>query len=254
MTETGWDGAVNLSDLGGLHVGDGLTKSGSIFRSGRPETLTSQGWRDAKRAGLETVVDLRNDRERARRGYDPIIDADATGGIRVVLAPTEDPDDPEFMRVCGPWLDHPRSYADNLRLYPSKFLAVFEAIARSRGAVLVHCSGGRDRTGLVVAMLLALAGVSAEIIADDYERAFREAHAHQARHPERAHEELYSEEELTARVVERRGAMIEWIRGFDVVDFLSDIGLHPDHVARLSAKLREDGGAGGACGKGGICI
>lgn len=233
MTETLWDGAFNLSDLGGMPTDRGPTKTGTIFRSGRPETLTNQGWRDAKRAGLKTIVDLRNDRERPRLDYHPMIDAEAMDGIGVVFAPTEDPDDPEFMRVCGPWLDHPRSYADNLRFYPSKFLVVFEAISQARGAVLVHCSGGRDRTGMVVAMLLALVGVPADIIADDYELAFREAHAHQARHPERVREGLHSEEELTARVEERRAAMIDWIGSFDVGEYLSEVGLSQNDLARL---------------------
>jgi hypothetical protein len=239
MTETSWDGAFNLSDLGGLSTDHGPTKTGAIFRSGRPETLTNQGWRDAKRVGLETIVDLRNERERARLDYHPVIDADAMDGISVVLAPTEDPDDPEFMRVCGPWLDHPRSYADNLRLYPSKFFVVFEAIVQSRGTVLVQCSGGRDRTGMVVAMLLGLAGVSPDVIADDYERAFREAHAHQARHPERAHERLFSADELNGRVAERREAMIDWIGSFDVGGYLLDVGLSEADVAWLKGRLND---------------
>jgi protein-tyrosine phosphatase len=239
MTETLWDGAFNLSDLGGLPTDRGQTRAGTIFRSGRPETLTNQGWREARRAGLRTIVDLRNDAERSRLDYHPVIDADAMDGIDVRFAPTEDPDDPEFMRVCGPWLDHPRSYADNLAFYPSKFLVVFEAIAKSRGAVLVHCSGGRDRTGMVVAMLLALAGVSPEVIADDYELAFREAHAHVARHPERSREDVYSEEDLTARVEERRAAMIEWIGGFDVGEYLIEIGLSQDDLARLTDLLNQ---------------
>jgi protein-tyrosine phosphatase len=237
MIETMWDGAFNLADLGGLPTDRGPTKTGAIFRSGRPETLTNQGWRDARRAGLRTIVDLRNERERSRLEYHPLIDTDAMDGIDVICAPTEDPDDPEFMRVCGPWLDHPRSYADNLVFYPSKFLAVFEAIAESRGAVLIHCSGGRDRTGMVVAMLLALAGVSAEAIADDYELAFREAHEHVARHPERSREDVYSEAELTARVEERRVAMTDWMGGFGVDEYLSEIGLSQNNLATLTNLL-----------------
>ncbi|HEY0260350.1 MAG TPA: tyrosine-protein phosphatase [Lacisediminihabitans sp.] len=241
MTETSWDGAFNLWDLGGLPTDRGPTPSGVVFRSGSRETLTNQGWRDAKRAGLETIVDLRNESERLRLDHHPIIDADALEGIGVVFAPTEDPDDPEFMRVCGPWLDHPRSYADNLRFYPAKFRTVFKAIARSRGPVLIHCSGGRDRTGMVVAMLLALAGVSADLIADDYERAFREAHAHQTRHPEQAREQLYSEEELGSRVAERRAAMVEWIGHFDVAGYLREIGLDEADRTRLRNLLRDAG-------------
>jgi protein-tyrosine phosphatase len=239
MTEARWDGAFNLEDLGGRLADRGATREGSVFRSGRPETMTNQGWRDARSAGLTTIVDLRNERERGRLDFHPVIDSDAMNGIVVISAPTEDPDDSEFMRVCGPWLDHPRSYADNLRFYPAKFLLVFESIAHAPGAVLVHCSGGRDRTGMVTAMLLALVGVSPELIVDDYERAFREAHAHQARHPERASEQLYSQEELNDRIVERRAAMIDWIERLDVAGYLRDIGMSEVDIERLRARLRD---------------
>ena len=39
----------------------------------------------------------------------------------LVHLPTEDPDDPVFLATCGPWLDHPRSWTDNMNLYPESF-------------------------------------------------------------------------------------------------------------------------------------
>ena len=81
-------------------------------------------------------------------------------GITVVHAPTENPSDADFLAECGPWLDHPRSWSPNLRFYPDKIARVFEAIAAAESPVLVHCAGGRDRTGMIGSMLLALAGPS----------------------------------------------------------------------------------------------
>src|SRR5258706_12730583 len=48
------------------------------------------------------------------------------------------------------------------------FGAVFEAIAATDEAVLFHCSAGKDRTGLVAALMLSLAGVDPEAIGADY--------------------------------------------------------------------------------------
>ncbi len=237
MSQVNWDGAFNLSDLGGMPTPDGATKNGRVFRSGRPETLTNQGWRDAKAAGLTTIVDLRNNRERARLDYDPIVGPEVLEGIDVILAPTEDPDDPEFMEVCGPGLDHPRSYPDNLAFYPEKFRNVFNAISHAKGSVLVHCSGGRDRTGMISAMLLSLAGVAPQVIADDYERAVRDANAYQAQHPERAREPIYGPEELDARIAERRTALIDWIGSFEVQSYLEEIGLSSVEIAQLTNLL-----------------
>ena len=49
------------------------------------------------------------------------------------------------------------------------------AIAGADGAVLVHCAGGRDRTGMICAMLLDLAGATADAIVGDYADGWRGA-------------------------------------------------------------------------------
>jgi len=234
-----WDGAFNLRDLGGLPVaGGGTTAHGRIFRSGAPEFLTTAGWTAALAAGLTTIVDLRNaPRETQREPHHPEIDETVRAGIDILNRPTEDPDDEEFMRVCGPWLDHPRSYADNLAFYPRKFAAAFTAIADSPGAVLVHCSAGRDRTGMITAMLLQLTGVTLDTILDDYEAAVRGVNAFMAKHPEGSREPLRPEEELDARVVERRAALGAWLAGFDAAEYLAGAGLSGDTVARLRTRL-----------------
>jgi protein tyrosine/serine phosphatase len=79
---------------------------------------------------------------------------------------------PEYLR----W-----SYLDFLERFRANFGAVVRAVATApEGAVCIHCMGGRDRTGLVSALLLRLAGVEIEAIAEDYaasEEALAEAHA-----------------------------------------------------------------------------
>ncbi len=238
-----WDGARNLADLGGLPLLDGgRTRSGVVWCSAAPEWLTAEGWRAARAAGLTRIVDLRNDRERARRPEHPIVDATALAGIEVVHAPTEDPADPEFLAECGPWLDHPRSWAPNLARYPAKFARVFTAIAGADGPALVHCAGGRDRTGMVCSVLLKLAGVTPEAIAGNYERGFRGAASH------RGHGMAYdpasgqwvtgpsgptsTEAELDRMIADRRPALLDWARTFDVTGYLTEAGVDPTRVAR----------------------
>lgn len=240
---TDWDGAFNLWDLGGIARRDGtVTACGRAFRSGAPEHLTEQGWADARLAGVTTVVDLRNERERVRQPWHPAVGVGSLDGIAVIACPTEDPDDAAFMSVCGPWLDHPHSYADNTAFYPARFAAVFRAIAAAPGAVLIQCAGGRDRTGMVVAMLLALAGAAPEAIGQDYARAFRTASAHAARqaelHPERRHERTFTPEQIEERIAERVPVLIDWIGGFDVAGYLSGAGVSDDELAQLGARLQ----------------
>lgn len=146
------------------------------------------------------------------------------------------------MRVCGPLLDHPLSYADNLRFYPQKLAVVFLAIASAPGAVLFHCAGGRDRTGMVAAMLLSLAGVRPEAIGDDYAQAFRTASRHNARqaerHPERRHETVYDDDEIEQRIAERVPALTEWVDGLDVAGYLREAGVPERDVTVLAGRLR----------------
>jgi hypothetical protein len=71
------------------------------------------------------------------------------------------------------WDDHlvgtPLYYLPHLRALPERTSAVLSAIATApEGAVLFHCAGGRDRTGLACAFLLRLAGVDPVVIAEDH--------------------------------------------------------------------------------------
>jgi protein-tyrosine phosphatase len=60
------------------------------------------------------------------------------------------------------------SYLDFLERYRDRFGTAVAAIADAGGPVVVHCMGGKDRTGLVAALLLRLAGVDRETIGHDY--------------------------------------------------------------------------------------
>jgi protein-tyrosine phosphatase len=60
------------------------------------------------------------------------------------------------------------SYVDFLERFRDRFALALGAVADVEGTVVVHCAGGKDRTGLVSALLLRLAGVDADVIAADY--------------------------------------------------------------------------------------
>jgi protein-tyrosine phosphatase len=249
MGEPDWPGARNLRDLGGRALRDGgVTAYGRVFRSGAPEYLTSEGWSKAKAAGLRTVIDLRNAPAETGRAPDhPAIGPESLSGLVFVPAPTEDPDDAEFLRVCGPWLDHPRSWAGNARLAPARITAVMRAIASADCGVLVHCAGGRDRTGMICAMLLDLAGATADAIADDYADGWRGAGAYPghgwAYDPGRQawreqHQPPAEPAELRRQLAEREPALREWVRAFDTSDYLASNGLTNREISTLKALLR----------------
>lgn len=235
-----WEGAINVRDLGGLPVaGGGRVAHGQLFRSGRPETMTTAGWVQLRADGVSTVIDLRNDDERGRRSSDAVVDDEALDGLHRLVRPTEDPGHVDFKQLCWPYLNTPKYYADNLRLWPERFVRIVHDVATAPpGGVLVHCSGGRDRTGLVVMLLLQLIGVPHEDIADDYELGVRAANERfrVINHPV---ERYRTPEHLDAWVTETRGHLLRTLADLDAADYLLRAGLAPEDLDALRVRLTE---------------
>ncbi|WP_457946225.1 tyrosine-protein phosphatase [Pseudarthrobacter sp. alpha12b] len=225
-----WDGAVNA-----WHV------SGGIYRMGRREWLTEAGWRQAFDDGVRTVLDLRNTAEGRRRDSDPVVPAAACAGIDVVQAPTEEPDHPRFTAITGPYLNDPAHYGENARLFPGKLVGVFRAIALAapKGDVLLHCAAGRDRSGLIAAMVQDLAGDSDEAIAEGYRRAARGINERYRTHGPPHNRERYLDEAELAPLLEQRGlAVVAFVRDLDTRSYLLANGLQE---AELDAVLALSG-------------
>jgi protein-tyrosine phosphatase len=165
--ELRWDACWNVRDLGGYGTLSGRrTDWKSIIRAGNLSRLTTAG-RDALIAyGIRTVIDLRDPREFAveldpfhERGVwagqvtyvsEPLISEAEWAAIR----------DPEVMK---------KGYVVTFELSRPNIARVMSAIAAAPpGGVVVHCHAGKERTGVVAALLLALAGVPDEVIAEDY--------------------------------------------------------------------------------------
>ena len=165
-----WDGCLNVRDLGGHTTPAGETRFGAIVRADALEKLTDAGWRALLDHGVQTVVDLRTNGE--RNGSPPpdvpitVIHAsvlpefDWEGWAEIDLAAEREPDAARATEVV---------YLEFLDRFGREFARAIRAVADAReGAVLVHCQGGKDRTGLVAALLLRLAGVPLEEIGADY--------------------------------------------------------------------------------------
>ena len=228
-----WEGAVNARRV-----------RGEVFRMGRREWLTERGWRQMHDDGVRTVIDLRNPGEQRRRPTDPEVGLEAMAGIAVVNAPTEDPEHPEHAELFAdrvpPYLNHPDGYAHIVRLFPERLVAVFRGIAEAPAGVVLHCSAGRDRTGLVVTMLLALAAPddarTAAAAQDEASvRGINEWHrVSPTRHP---YERYQDDAELTPLLARRREALGAFADGLDVEGFLLGHGLTRLELVTVRKKL-----------------
>jgi protein-tyrosine phosphatase len=166
-----WDGCLNVRDLGGHPTEDGTeTRYGVYVRADNLERLTESGWRALVDYGVRTVVDLRLAAER---------EAPPPAGLPITalhcpLVPDFGHPDWEEINALSLGAAPPDStrvvYVEFLERYRDRFGNAISTIATAGdgGAVLFHCMGGKDRTGLVTALLLRLAGVERKAVAADY--------------------------------------------------------------------------------------
>jgi hypothetical protein len=141
------------------------------------------------------------------------------------------------MALCGPYLNSPRYYRDNLERWPEKFAAVTRAVIDAPpGGIVVHCAAGRDRTGMVSALLLSACGVPAEDIADDYAVAVRAMNERYLTQPS-PREKPRSEQELRVWLDSTRGHLLDLLSTLDAGEYLKAAGLGTAELAALTARL-----------------
>lgn len=161
------DGAFNVRDLGGYPTArGGTTRWRSFLRADALHELTEQDVSTLLSIDLRTVIDLRSDAELA---YQPSVFA-RHERVRYHHIPLFDGLAPaDFMLGLAETIDLSHRYIEAVDTCRPALLRVADTIAESDdGVVLFNCTAGKDRTGIVAAMLLALAGVAHEDIAADY--------------------------------------------------------------------------------------
>jgi protein-tyrosine phosphatase len=160
-----WEGCLNARDLGGYGTGDGReTRWGVVARSDCPAALTEAGRAALADYGVRAIVDLRLPTELAE---DPNPFAEpGDHGIAYTNVSFIDPAaaPPDAVSTLA------EDYLQMLDRYRQGVAEAMAAIARAPGdgAVVIHCAAGKDRTGLISALLLGLVDVPAETIAADY--------------------------------------------------------------------------------------
>ncbi|MGM7775180.1 tyrosine-protein phosphatase [Arthrobacter sp. KNU-44] len=160
------DGLVNGRDLGGLRRVDGtVTPRGVFFRSENVDWITGSGWQQIHDAGIRTVVDLR---QQGERNTDT---RERPGWLTTVHVDLDGLENKEF------WADYWNNglvgtalyFLPHLAAMPERAGAAISAVVNAPpGAVLFHCMGGRDRTGLLAMALLHAIGTDPESIVGDY--------------------------------------------------------------------------------------
>ena len=166
-------GALNARDLGGLPLkGGGLTRHGVLLRSDTLQELTADDVAWLQAARLRTVIDLRTPAEAAREGRGPLADTEvAYANLPFIPDEVVIPDDPRHEVIVADRQERDRveHYLDYLRLAAPRVVAALDLLA-SPGAspALFHCAAGKDRTGVLAAIVLEMNGVEREAIIADF--------------------------------------------------------------------------------------
>ena len=230
-------GAVNFRDVGGLPAGRARTRSGVLYRSGDLARLDRDGIAALGDLGIRRIIDLRADEEVA---YAP----SRVEGLTLTTQRV-----PLFLGSVTSFFADDIPLAEMYRRLvedsADRVVEVVRGIAADQ-PVLVHCTVGKDRTGVTVALALAAAGVDHDAVVADYART--EAVLPEGRnrnimrwlrsqHPEAVHlEELATRSpapvmrELLATITARHGSPAEYLRAH---------GLAADELAELRRVLIE---------------
>lgn len=219
------EAAHNVRDLGGYVLGDGREiRWGRLLRGDGLHRLTAADLEALAPIGLRTVIDLRTPDEVATRGAFPVERMPVALVNQPVIDSTWDRNDvPRFAEGDDPEVDF-LAWAYERMLFEGgpRFGAAIRRLAEPDALpAIFHCAVGKDRTGILAALLLAGLGVGDAVIVADYG--------------------------LTAAGVERMAA---WLRQHhpERADEMADIpsaflAAHPDAMQRTLDSLRDAHGS-----------
>jgi protein tyrosine/serine phosphatase len=265
------DGTTNTRDLGGLPTVDGgTTRHGRVLRSDNLQTLSAT---DVRRlvgeVGLREVIDLRSIAEVILEGRGPLRAVPEVAHRHFSLLPerghhtdvfaVEEAEDAAASDLPGGWLESllprqvaeqdegeppaVRSYLGYLDHRPENVVGALRALAAAEGASVVHCAAGKDRTGVIVAFALAVAGVPNEEIVADYAMT---ADVIDALVAKLALSPTYGEDMDRSDLARHTPRAETMVRVLDLLDerhggpagWLAAHGFGPDEQAALRARLR----------------
>jgi len=168
------EGGINFRDLGGYPTPDGRqVRWGALFRSGAMDTLTDGDYAYLQRLGIKTICDLRANQERKAAptqneriaagatyvSWDYDLDFDASA-LKQAFTAGGDPKEAAVRMMSGFYRTMPQAFAPRYR-------AAFDALKAGDG-LLFNCSAGKDRTGLLAALVLTTLGVAPDAVMADY--------------------------------------------------------------------------------------
>jgi protein-tyrosine phosphatase len=238
-----WEGCLNARDLGGYRTRDGReTRWGAVVRSDSLAALTPAGRAALADYGVRAIVDLRlpDELDQQPNPYaEPGDHGIAYRNVSMIDPAAGFPPDTCTLAENYLWM------LDRFRAPVAEVMAA--VVDAPEGGVLIHCAAGKDRTGLISALLLALVDVPAATIAADYALTAEYLRLRDEEWLANGPGDRAEREALLARFTPSAEVMLEVLdnlprRYGGVAQYLTVAGVTPADVDRLRARRLAPGG------------
>ena len=162
-----FEGCFNFRDIGGYPATGGRSvRWGQYFRAGRQDRMTAQDLEKVRKLGIATQIDLRKPGEVRDQGRGPV---EAMGAAYHNIAVIPDDGTDQLSRLVGDTGISGARYLAYLDFGPQSWIRMFAIFAQANSQpILLHCTAGKDRTGVSTAFLLSVLGVDRALIEADY--------------------------------------------------------------------------------------
>ena len=162
-----FEGCFNFRDIGGYLNQDGKSvKKGLYFRAGRQDRMSDKDLSQLSDLKISTQIDLRRPDEVLEQGKGPL---KAMGAKYINIAVIPEGGSDQLSRLVGDTGISGKRYLGYLEFGPTSWLRLFGILSEIDNLpVVLHCTAGKDRTGVSTAFLLSILGVSRDVIEADY--------------------------------------------------------------------------------------
>ena len=162
-----FEGCFNFRDIGGYLGLDGKrVKKGLYFRTGRQDRMTQKELAQLTDLKISTQIDLRKPDEVLDQGKGPL---ETMGANYINIAVIPEGGSDQLSKLVGDTGISGKRYLGYLEFGPTSWLRLFGILSNLENLpVVLHCTAGKDRTGVSTAFLLSVLGVNRDLIEADY--------------------------------------------------------------------------------------